>query len=121
VLGFRDGRALMMPMGSLEGITLGDRADFEDRPAMIHPSFTWLGRMVDDFGKAMHGQESAAAEPCRLSSESRMGGKLDLGVRALKQFATCYKGQRMGIIAGFGVGKSTRRPCWRATPMPTPS
>src|SRR2546421_4124740 len=38
VVGFRDGRALVMPLGSLDGISLGARADFEDRPACIYPS-----------------------------------------------------------------------------------
>src|SRR4029079_14652089 len=42
VVGFRDGRALVMPLGSLDGITLGARADFEDRPACIFPSTAWL-------------------------------------------------------------------------------
>src|SRR5215813_11256704 len=42
VVGFRDGRALVMPLGSLDGITLGARADFEDRAAYLHPSIGWL-------------------------------------------------------------------------------
>src|SRR3978361_1682680 len=46
VIGFRDGRALVMPLGGLEGITLGARADFEDRPASIYPCKAWLGRGV---------------------------------------------------------------------------
>src|SRR6185436_1248975 len=44
VVGFRDGRALVMPLGSLDGLTLGARADFEARPASIYPSKAWLGR-----------------------------------------------------------------------------
>src|SRR5471032_1491232 len=50
VIGFRDGRALIMPLGPLDGITLGARADFDDRPASIHPSRAWLGRVVNGFG-----------------------------------------------------------------------
>src|SRR6478752_3358969 len=49
VVGFRDGRALVLPLGSLDGITLGARADFEDRPACIFPSTAWLGRVIDGF------------------------------------------------------------------------
>src|SRR5271154_5363932 len=56
VVGFRDGRALVMPLGSLDGITLGARADFEDRPAEIYPSIQWLGRVVNGFGEAMDGK-----------------------------------------------------------------
>ena len=51
VIGFRDGRALVMPLGSLDGITLGARADFEDRAACIYPSRAWLGRVVNGFDR----------------------------------------------------------------------
>src|ERR1700760_3432924 len=49
VVGFRDGRALVMPLGSLDGITLGARADFEDQPFSIYPCQGWLGRVVNGF------------------------------------------------------------------------
>ncbi|HEY5347220.1 MAG TPA: flagellar protein export ATPase FliI [Rhizomicrobium sp.] len=116
VVGFRDGRALVMPLGSLEGMTLGARADFEDRPAVIFPSNQWLGRVVDGFGEPMDGKGSLPqgakayplkAAPPPATSRGRVGGKLDLGVRALNAFTTCCKGQRMGIFSGSGVGKST--------------
>ena len=115
VVGFRDGRALVMPLGALDGVTLGTRADFHDRPAEIFPSKGWLGRVVDAFGKPADGKGplplGAVGYPLKASAPSahtraRVGGKLDLGVRALNVFATCCKGQRMGIFAGSGVGKS---------------
>lgn len=53
VVGFRDGRALVMPLGPLDGISLGARADFEDRPVSIYPSKAWLGRVVNGFGQPM--------------------------------------------------------------------
>src|SRR5476651_326361 len=55
VVGFRDGRALVMPLGSLDGMTLGARANFDDQPAVIFPSSAWLGRVVDGFGNPTHG------------------------------------------------------------------
>ena len=73
--------------------------------------------MVDAFGNPTDGKGPLPQGTDRLSAEGaaaigairarRVGGKLDLGVRALNAFATCCKGQRMGIFAGSGVGKST--------------
>ncbi len=115
VVGFRDGHALVMPLGSLDGISLGARADFDDRPASISPSSGWLGRVVNGFGEPMDGKGPLPlgpiayplkAQPPSATTRGRMGGKLNLGVRALNAFATCCMGQRMGIFAGSGVGKS---------------
>ena len=116
VVGFRDGRALLMPLGTLDGVSLGARADFDDRPAMIYPSRAWLGRVIDAFGRPTDGKgalpQGMVGYPLKAPAPSahtraRVGGKLDLGVRALNAFATCCKGQRMGIFSGSGVGKST--------------
>ena len=116
VVGFRDGRALVMPLGPLDGIALGARADFENKPAAIYPSQEWLGRVVNGFGEAIDEagplpQGPIAyplkAAPPLATARGRVGGKLDLGIRALNAFATCCEGQRMGIFAGSGVGKST--------------
>ncbi|MEY4966543.1 MAG: Flagellum-specific synthase [Pseudomonadota bacterium] len=116
VVGFRDGRALVMPLGPLDGISLGARADFEDRPVSIYPSKAWLGRVIDGFGQPMDGKGPLAqgaipyalkAAPPPAISRGRVGRKLDLGIRSLNAFATCCAGQRMGIFSGSGVGKST--------------
>ena len=115
VVGFRDGRALVMPLGTLDGITLGARADFEDRPASIYPSKAWLGRVIDGFAQPVDGKGALPqggqayaikAAPPPATQRGRLGGKLDLGVRAMNAFTTCCAGQRMGIFAGSGVGKS---------------
>jgi flagellum-specific ATP synthase len=115
VVGFRDGRALAMPFGQLHGVTLGARATFEDGINAIRPCSAWLGRVVDAFGHAIDNKgalpQGMEAYPLRASpppahERARIGGKLDLGVRSLNTFVTCCKGQRMGIFAGSGVGKS---------------
>ena len=83
---------------------------------MIRPSSAWLGRVVDGFGNAMDDKGPLPqgpvayplkAQPPLATRRARVGKKLDLGVRALNAFATCCAGQRMGIFAGSGVGKST--------------
>ncbi len=116
VVGFREGRALAMPLGVLDGMTLGARADFEGHAPSIFPCKAWLGRLLDAFASPMDGkgplpQGEVAyplkAQPPPAQARARVAGKLDLGVRALNAFVTCCKGQRMGIFAGSGVGKST--------------
>jgi flagellum-specific ATP synthase len=116
VVGFRDGRALAMPLGNLDGMSLAARADFDDRPAVIYPSSAWLGRVLDGFGQPQDGKgplpQGETPYPLKAQAPAahargRVGAKLDLGVRALNTFTTCCKGQRMGIFSGSGVGKST--------------
>ncbi|HUJ03895.1 MAG TPA: flagellar protein export ATPase FliI [Rhizomicrobium sp.] len=116
VVGFRDGRAQVMPLGSVDGVSLGSRADFSDRPAHIFPCRAWLGRTINAFAQPIDGKGPLEqgglayplkAPPMPAHDRARLGGKLDLGVRALNVFATCCKGQRMGIFSGSGVGKST--------------
>jgi flagellum-specific ATP synthase len=115
VVGFRDGRALAMPFGRLEGIALGARATFEERVSAIHPSPAWLSRVIDAFAYPLDGKgplpQGMEAYPLRAApipahARARLGGKLDLGVRALNAFVTGCKGQRMGIFSGSGIGKS---------------
>src|SRR5215472_3363868 len=105
-----------MPLSPLDGFSLGARADFENRPASIYPCKAWLGRVLSGFGEPMD-QKGALpqgtkayppkATPPPATTRARVGAKLDLGMRALNAFTTCCQGQRMGIFAGSGVGKST--------------
>ncbi|MGB0671052.1 MAG: flagellar protein export ATPase FliI [Rhodospirillales bacterium] len=116
VVGFRGGRALLMPFGSLDGIGIGSKVEAGNREPVVFPDEGWLGRVVNAFGEAVDGQgplpAGSIAYPIRATpppahTRQRVGGKVDLGVRAMNAFLTCCKGQRMGIFAGSGVGKST--------------
>lgn len=115
VVGFRAERALCMPFGALEGVRMGCRAVIEPGAESIHPSRGWLGRVVNAMGEPVDGKgplpQGPDAYPLRASpiiahKRGRVGEPLDLGVRALNTFVTCCTGQRMGIFAGSGVGKS---------------
>jgi flagellum-specific ATP synthase len=115
VVGFRGGRALAMPFGTLEDVGLGCRADVAESQPMIHPSRGWLGRVVDALGRPIDGKGPLRPGlvgvrlrnlPVPAHRRRRVGGKIDLGIRALNAFLTCCAGQRMGIFAGSGVGKS---------------
>jgi flagellum-specific ATP synthase len=115
VVGFRDGKALLMPFGSLDGVGLGNRVEITASDPSIYPDDGWLGRVVNAFGEPVDGQGPlpTGTAPYRVHNKpppaharQRVGGKVDLGVRSLNAFLTCCSGQRMGIFAGSGVGKS---------------
>lgn len=115
VVGFRDDRALLMPFTSLDGIGVGSKAYVADADPVIYPSRAWLGRVVNAMGDPVDGKgpleqgDKAYAlrgKPPAAHARRRVGEKIDLGVRALNTFVTCCRGQRMGIFAGSGVGKS---------------
>lgn len=115
VVGFRDNHALLLPFGALEGIGLGCMAVIQSTQPVIFPSDKWLGRVINALGKPIDGQGPLrlGATPIPLKNSAppaharaRVGEKLDLGVRAVNTFTTVCKGQRMGIFAGSGVGKS---------------
>ncbi|QIJ78616.1 flagellar protein export ATPase FliI [Methylobacterium sp. NI91] len=116
VIGFAGDRALAMPFGSLEGVRRGCPALVRDEAAgAIRPSNTWLGRTVDALGRPIDGLGPLAqgpaiyslrADPPPAHGRRRVGPPLDLGVRCINTFLTMCRGQRMGIFAGSGVGKS---------------
>ena len=75
----------------------------------------WIGRVVDPLGMPLDGRGALPRGPARdtraapppATLRARLGPRLDLGVRVLDAFATMREGQRMGLFAGSGVGKST--------------
>jgi len=115
VVGFSGANALLMPFAPLEGVRRGCRAIVTGTPAAVRPSPGWLGRVINAMGQPIDGKgplpSGPAPYPFRNSpppahARRRVGAPLDLGVRALNTFITCCRGQRMGIFAGSGVGKS---------------
>ncbi len=115
VVGFKDGRALLMPFGTLEGVGLGCKAIIQDTQALVLPDERWLGRVINGMGQPIDGLGSLpqGGHPIPLKnkpplphSRQRMGKQLDLGVRTVNTFLATCQGQRMGIFSGSGVGKS---------------
>lgn len=115
VVGFRDNVALLMPFGSVEGVGLGAMVTVMQSASTVEPSPAWLGRIVNAFGDPIDGKGPLPkggipyllrGDPPAAASRQRVAGKLDLGIRAINTFLTCCHGQRMGIFAGSGVGKS---------------
>ncbi len=120
VTGFRAGTAQAMPLGSLTGIGPGARAQLvishtATGQSSLPVSDGWLGRVIDPLGNPLDRRgalppgrpRAVRAAPPAAASRSRLGPRLSLGVRALDLFTTCREGQRLGLFAGSGVGKST--------------
>jgi flagellum-specific ATP synthase len=116
VIGFSKNRALLMPFGSLGGVGMGCRVEISASEPVIYPDPSWLGRVINAFGEPVDGKGPLLAgkvgypihnSPPPAHERKRVGGKIDLGVRVMNTFLTCCKGQRLGIFAGSGVGKST--------------
>jgi len=114
-IGFRDGVALVMPFGSLDGVGLGCRVEIAGYTPTILPSEKWLGRVINALGEPLDGKGPLVHgdlpiplrnTPPPAKDRTRIGQKLDLGVRAINTFLATCEGQRMGIFAGSGVGKS---------------
>ena len=115
VVGFRETRALLMPFGPVEGVAPGAEIRIEPQAASVHPTKAWLGRIINAFGEPIDGKgplpQGQAAYPLRsppppAHARDRVGARLNLGVRAMNVFTTCCRGQRLGVFAGSGVGKS---------------
>jgi flagellum-specific ATP synthase len=115
VIGFNGNNAVVMPFAGLEGVRRGCRAIIANAAAQVRPSPHWLGRVLNALGEPIDGKGPLAQGPSPMPfrnspppahSRKRVGAPLDLGVRALNTFLTCCRGQRMGIFAGSGVGKS---------------
>ncbi|RJP81653.1 MAG: flagellar protein export ATPase FliI [Candidatus Zixiibacteriota bacterium] len=114
VVGFRGNRVLLMPLGELEGIAPGFLVTAQREPFRVPVGPSLLGRVLDGLGNPIDGAGPLAAEGSRPASGSpppalqrrRITEPLVTGIRAVDALLTCGKGQRMGIFAGSGVGKS---------------
>jgi flagellum-specific ATP synthase len=115
VVGFGENKALLMPFDSLEGIGPGAKVYLEASASVCRPCDGWLGRVVNAMGEPVDGKGplpqggipyALRNHPPDAHARNRVKGKLNLGVRAINTFLSCCRGQRMGIFAGSGVGKS---------------
>jgi len=115
MIGFTGNNAVLMPFAGLDGVRRGCRAVIANAASQVRPCEGWLGRVVNAMGEPIDGKGPIPQGPSPMPfrnlpppahSRKRVGQPLDLGVRALNTFLTCCSGQRMGIFAGSGVGKS---------------
>ncbi|HEX9442710.1 MAG TPA: FliI/YscN family ATPase [Candidatus Binatia bacterium] len=115
VVGFRGEQTLLMPLGELRGVGPGSRVVALVKEARYPVGEGLLGRVIDGLGRPIDGQGAlvgAHSYPIYISGSNPMERQgiaepLDVGIRAINGMATCGKGQRVAIMAGAGVGKST--------------
>lgn len=114
VVGFKDSRVLLMPIGNIEGIGVGSMVYCTKDSFRVPVGDELLGKVLDGVGKPLDGEElnladsySVEAQPPDPMSREIISEVLPLGVKAIDGLITVGKGQRIGIFAGSGVGKST--------------
>nr|MBL0732502.1 flagellar protein export ATPase FliI [Desulfobacterales bacterium] len=114
VLGFRENRILLMPLDDVRGIGPGSKVVANDQKALISVGNDLLGRVIDGLGNPLDNKGMIKtddkypvyAEPLNPLNRSRIKEPLDIGIRAVNGLLTIGCGQRLGIFAGSGVGKS---------------
>jgi len=115
VVGFRDRKVLLMPLGEMGGIASGCEVIATGKPLLVPVSENLKGRVLDGLGRPIDGKP-----PCRYENfypifnpspdplkRPRINKPLPLGIKAIDALLTIGKGQRFGIFSGSGIGKST--------------
>lgn len=113
VVGFKSDRLLMMPLGEMRGIQPGSRIVSKGRKTCVTAGPALLGRILDGMGNPIDGkgridgvQYPIYSLPMNPLERGRIRTPIDIGIRAINGLLTIGRGQRMGIMAGAGVGKS---------------
>lgn len=113
VVGFRDNVTLLSPLGEIYGIKPGDKIFLKGKQSYIKIDESILGRIIDGIGNPIDSPLALTGTPYPIYREAInplereiIKEPLDLGIRAINALLTCGKGQKIGIMAGSGVGKS---------------
>ncbi len=115
VVGFKDSKVLLMPLGEMDGIGPGSRVVATGDALYVNVGDELLGRVLDGLGNFIDGKSSIPLnkkypinnQPPDPLKRKKINDVLSLGVKAIDGLLTCGVGQRIGIFAGSGVGKST--------------
>jgi flagellum-specific ATP synthase len=115
VVAFRDGRVCLTPLASPQGISVGASVTGKGHPFQCPVGEGYLGRVVDACGQPLddkgdisyHAIRSLHVTPRPVMSRQRITHALETGVKSIDTFLPLGKGQRVGLFAGSGVGKST--------------
>jgi flagellum-specific ATP synthase len=118
VIGFRDKKVMLMPFENSSGVSNDSLVVLKKRNSTVPVGWPMLGRVIDGRGEPIDGKGPLVAKgqemferalyssPTHPMEREMVEKPLDLGIRAINGLLTCGKGQRVGIMAGSGVGKS---------------
>ncbi len=115
VVGFRNHNLLLMPLGEVRGIHLGSEVIATGAPLRVPVGKALVGRVIDGLGHPIDGRGPIEADdyvsgsltPPHPLKRQRIEQPFESGIKAIDTFVPCGRGQRLGIFAGSGVGKST--------------
>ena len=113
VVGAADDHLTALPDGPCAGLSVGALADLQG-PRLLRPDDSWIGRIIDPFGQPLDGQpllqgrspRALDAAPPPATARGRLGGRLTTGMAVFDTLLPIVTGQRLGLFAGSGVGKS---------------
>ncbi|WP_376875642.1 FliI/YscN family ATPase [Albirhodobacter sp. R86504] len=114
VLALKGGTVTLLADGAADGVSLGDRVELLGQGG-IYPDASWVGRIVDPFGRPLDGrriqrgrdERPVRASPPPATSRKRLGKRLATGMTVFDTMLPLVRGQRIGLFAGSGVGKSS--------------
>ncbi len=115
VVGFKEDKILLMPLGDMEGIASGSKVVASGKTLRVNVGEELIGRIIDGLGNPIDGKGPIKTEktypvsnyPPNPLEREIISEPLSFGIKAIDGLLTCGKGQRIGIFAGSGVGKST--------------
>lgn len=115
VVGFKDDKILLMPLGDMEGIASGSLVVASGKTLMVNVGEELIGRVIDGLGNPIDGKGPIKTQkkyrvsnvPPNPLERVVISDPLTFGIKAIDGLLTCGKGQRVGIFSGSGVGKST--------------
>ncbi|HBF8457781.1 TPA: flagellar protein export ATPase FliI [Clostridioides difficile] len=114
VVGFKDKEVILMALGELTLIAPGCKVISKGIPLSVMCSDNLLGKVLDGLGNPIDNSDAVLGDRYNLNNEppdpmkrKKIRNIMETGVRAIDAFTTCGEGQRIGIFAGSGVGKST--------------
>lgn len=108
-------KTIIMPFSDISDVSVGSRVEITESSRYAYPCNEWMGRVINALGQPVDDKGilpkgnlayDIKGQPVPAHERDLVGERIDLGVRAINSFITCCKGQRMGIFAGSGVGKS---------------